>query len=164
MKKTTTNLLSTKFLAFVTALFCLQASAQQLPRVTQFEEDEVNISLDGLVEESVWQSIPAIDGMKRMDPDTLEDAPYKTDIRFFYTDRGLYFGIINHQPAESVVSRLAPRDTTPFDFISDSIRVYIDASGEGRYGYGFGLNLGDAMSDISILPEQCLLRHRGAYD
>ena len=83
MKNTTTNLLSTKFLAFIAALFCLQASAQQLPRVTQFEEDEVNISLDGLVDESVWQSIPAIDGMKRMDPDTLEDAPYKTDIRFF---------------------------------------------------------------------------------
>ena len=165
MKNTTTNLLSTKFLAFIAALFCLQASAQQLPRVTQFEEDEVNISLDGLVDESVWQSIPAIDGMKRMDPDTLEDAPYKTDIRFFYTDRGLYFGIINHQPAESVVSRLAPRDTTPFDFISDSIRVYIDASGEGRYGYGFGLNLGDAMSDISILPErQVNLQWDGAWD
>ena len=152
-------------MTLVFALFSAEAFAQQLPRITQFQEDEVDISLDGLVDEPIWQSVPAIDGMKRQDPDTLEDAAYKTDIRFFYTDRGLYFGIINHQPAESVVSRLVPRDSTPFDYISDSIRVYIDASGEGRYGYGFGLNLGDAMSDISILPErQVNLQWDGAWD
>ena len=165
MEKTTNIFLITKFLLLLTALQCVQVYAQQLPRITQFEENEVNITLDGFVNEPVWQGVSIIDGMKRMDPDTLEDAPYKTDIRFFYTERGLYFGIINHQPAETVVSRLAPRDTTPFDFISDSIRVYVDASGEGRYGYGFGLNLGDAMSDISILPErQVNLQWDGAWD
>ena len=67
--------------------------------------------LDGFIDEPVWQGISIIDGMKRMDPDTLEDAPYRTDIRFFYTERGLYFGIVNHQPAETVISRLAPRDS-----------------------------------------------------
>ena len=61
--------------------------------------------------------------MKISDPDTLEDAPYKTDIRFFYTERGIYFGIVNHQPAETVVSRLA-RMTTPFFYFERSIRVY----------------------------------------
>ena len=143
----------------------MPALAQPLPRIAQFQEDEVDISLDGFIDEPVWQSLPATDGMKRQDPDTREDAAYQTEIRFFYTDRGLYFGIINHQPAESVVSRLVPRDSTPFDYISDSIRVYIDASGEGRYGYGFGLNLGDAMSDISILPErQVNLQWDGAWD
>ena len=151
MEKTTNILLITKFLLLLTALQCLQVYAQQLPRIAQFEENEVNITLDGFVNEPAWQEVSIIDGMKRMDPDTLEDAPYKTDIRFFYTERGLYFGIVNHQPEETVVSRLAPRDTTPFDFISDSIRVYVDASGEGRYGYGFGLNLGDAMSDLSLI-------------
>ena len=165
MEKTTNIFLITKFLFLLTALQCVQAYAQQLPRISRFADNEVNITLDGFVNEPVWQGVSIIDGMKRMDPDTLEDAPYKTDIRFFYTERGLYFGIVNHQPAETVVSRLAPRDTTPFDFISDSIRVYIDASGEGRYGYGFGLNLGDAMSDISILPErQVNLQWDGAWD
>ena len=51
-----------------------QTAAQQLPRITQFEEDEIAITLDGFVDEPVWRSIPAIDGMKSTDPDTLEDA------------------------------------------------------------------------------------------
>ena len=83
-----------------------QTAAQQLPRITQLEEDEITITLDGFVDEPVWRSIPAIDGMKSTDPDTLEDAKYKTEIRFFYTQRGLYFGIVNHQPAETIISRL----------------------------------------------------------
>ena len=98
MKKNTTNFLTAKVLALIAALVCYQAYAQQLPRITQLDEAEVNISLDGFVDEPVWQNIPAIDGMKSTDPDTLEDAPYKTDIRFFYTERGIYFGIVNHQP------------------------------------------------------------------
>ena len=48
------------------------------------------------------RAYPAIDGMKSTDPDTLEDAEYKTEIRFFYTERGLYFGIVNHQPADTI--------------------------------------------------------------
>ena len=91
MRINNTNFLSTKILALIAALVCFQASAQQLPRITQLEEAEINISLDGFIDETVWQRITVIDGMKKMDPDTLEDAPYKTDIRFFYTERGLYF-------------------------------------------------------------------------
>ena len=115
MEKTTSIFLITKFLLLLTALQCLQAYAQQLPRITQFEENDVNIMLDGFIDEPVWQGISIIDGMKRMDPDTLEDAPYRTDIRFFYTERGLYFGIVNHQPAETVISRLTARDSSPFN-------------------------------------------------
>ena len=87
-------------------LVCLQllsinSQAQiSLPQITQLDESNVNILLDGFIDEAVWQSLPIIDNMKIIDPDTLEDAPYKTDIRFFYTQQGIYFGIVNHQPAE----------------------------------------------------------------
>ena len=134
---TKTKLVITKFL---TTSFCVFLSAQvlsqQLPRITQYKEAEVKIVLDGFIDEAVWQRVPAVDGMKIVQPDTLEDAPYKTDIRFFYTERGIYFGIVNHQPAETVISRLIARDTSPGNIVTDSIGVIIDASGEGRYGYG----------------------------
>ena len=98
------------------------------------------------------------------DPDTLEEV-YETEIRFFATERGLYFGILNHQPADTLVSRYTNRDTSPFASIVDAIRVFIDASGEGRYGYGMGLSLGDGMGDGSILPErQVNLQWDGAWD
>ena len=79
----------------IASFFSAQSFAQlPLPRITQLEEKNINISLDGFVEEAAWQSLPVIDGMKISDPDTLEDAPHKTDIRFFSTERGIYFGIV----------------------------------------------------------------------
>ena len=161
-----TNFIITKFLTTSLCFFLsAQALSQQLPRITQFEEAEVKIILDGFVDEAVWQSVPVVDGMKVVQPDTLEDAPYKTDIRFFYTERGIYFGIVNHQPAETVISRLIARDTSPGTIVTDSVGVTIDASGEGRYGYGMRLSLGDSQFDYSLLPElQVNPQWDGAWD
>ena len=101
MVATKINFLSTKFLPIsLLASLSVEVLAQQLPRITQFAEAEVQIVLDGLVDETVWQRVPVVDGMKIVEPDTLEDAPYRTDIRFFYTDSGLYFGIVNHHPRD----------------------------------------------------------------
>tara|TARA_B100000676_G_scaffold200335_1_gene196826 strand:- start:2810 stop:5320 length:2511 start_codon:yes stop_codon:yes gene_type:complete len=154
-----------KALVVSTAFHIFSVSAQEIPEIKRLAEREVNISLDGFVDERTWESIPAIDGMKRIDPDTLEDAQFKTEIRFFYTERGLYFGIINHQPADTVVRRLTIRDASPFDFVNDGIGVAIDASGEGRYGYVLRMGLGDSMTDGSVLPErQVNLQWDGAWD
>ena len=163
---TKSNFLTKKFLVlFLAGFFIGPAVAQQFPGIAQFEEDEVAITLDGFVNETVWQSIPIVDGMKMTEPDTLADAPYKTDIRFFYTERGIYFGIVNHQPKESIISRLTARDSSPFNMVADAIGLIIDASGEGRYGYGMRLTLGDSQFDFSLLPErQVNPQWDGAWD
>ena len=140
---------------FATSMtFSIPAQSSDVPEIQRIPEQSANVVIDGLLDESVWQRIPAFDGMRKIDPDTLEKVPYETEIRFFATERGLYFGILNHQPADTLVSRYINRDTSPFASIVDAIRVFIDASGEGRYGYGMGLSLGDGMGDGSILPER----------
>ena len=152
------------FLLFaVLFIYSYQTFAQvPLPQITQVEEADVNIVLDGFVDEAVWQSLPIIDGMRIVEPDTLEEAPFKTDIRFFYTERGMYFGIVNHQPADSLVARMTDRDSP---LSRDFIGVTIDASGDGLYGYGIGLALGDSMLDLSILPERQLnFQWDGSWD
>ena len=152
------------FLLFgVLFIYSFQTFAQvPLPQITQVEEADVNIALDGFVDEAVWQSLPIIDGMRIVEPDTLEEAPFKTDIRFFYTERGMYFGIVNHQPADSLVARMTDRDSP---LSRDFIGVTIDASGDGLYGYGIGLALGDSMLDLSILPERQLnFQWDGSWD
>ena len=165
MRRVPTNFLFKSVYISTFLLLAGEVFSQSLPRIIQFQEAEVDIRLDGFIDEPVWQRIPAIDGMKSTDPDTLEDAEYKTEIRFFYTQRGLYFGIVNHQPAETIISRLTARDTSPFDMVVDAIGVVIDASGDGRYGYGMRLGLGDSQTDISILPErQINAQWDGAWD
>ena len=57
-----------------------------------------DIKIDGRVDEPLWQSISAIDGMRVIDPDSMEDAEYATDTRIFFTHRGLYVSAVMEQP------------------------------------------------------------------
>ena len=120
-------------------------------RLVRLDEDESSIQLDGFLDEAVWKEIPAFDGMRVINPDTLAKTPYKTDIRLFYTERGIYIGVKNHQPADTLVARMTPRDTR---LDRDGFVVGIDASGTGLYGFFLRINLGDSMTDASLLPER----------
>jgi len=149
--------------SFLLFFFTQTALAQlAVPQLTRVEEEDANIRLDGFVDEAVWQRIPVIDGMKVIDPDTLADAPYETHVRVFYTEDGIYVGAINHQPPGTLVARMTSRD---FRLPRDGFEVLLDASGEGLYGYKIRLNLGDSMTDMSVLPErQMNLQWDGSWD
>ena len=127
-----------------------QAPAPQLIRV---EESDANITLDGFLDEAVWADIPYVDNMKVISPDTLADTPYETHVKVFYTERGIYVGAKNFQPKETLVARMTRRDTR---LDRDGFVVGIDASGQGLYGYFLRINLGDSMTDGTILPERRL--------
>jgi len=132
----------------------LNAVAQEtVPRLTRVEESRANIELDGRLDEAIWQQIPAMDGMRVITPDTLAEASLRTETRIFYTERGIYVGIMNHQPHESLVTRMTPRDTR---LERDGVVVDIDASGEGLFGYMMRVNLGDSKTDGTISPERTI--------
>ena len=139
------------------AVFPLVASAQSieltLPQLTRVDQAELDITIDGFIDEAVWQDLPVIDGMKVIDPDTLADAPYETHVRFFYTERGLYFSAMNFQPEESLMARMTSRDVR---LERDGFVVGIDASGEGLFGFFLRTNLGNSVTDATILPERTL--------
>lgn len=139
-------------LGFTLLLPCFSVSAQSLiPQLTRIDETEADIRLDGFVDEAVWQDLPVIDGMKVINPDTLADTPYDTHIRMFYTEQGIYVGVINYQPPGTLVARMTSRDT---QLNRDGFVVSIDPSGEGLYGFMLRINLGDSMTDASLLPER----------
>lgn len=138
-------------------------SAQtRLPQITRVDEAAADITLDGFLDEAVWQDLPVIDGMKVIDPDTLEDAPYETHIRFFYTERGMYIGAKNFQPADTLIARMTSRDVR---LARDGFVVALDPSGTGLYGYFLRMNLGNSMTDGTILPERQLnMQWNGSWD
>ncbi|MEX0965116.1 MAG: DUF5916 domain-containing protein [Pseudohongiellaceae bacterium] len=140
------------FLCFLLSLLSVSVLAQtSIPQMVRIEERDANINLDGFVDEAVWENLPVIDGMKVINPDTLEDAIYETHIRMFYTEQGIYISAINYQPADTLVARMTSRDT---QLDRDGFVVGIDASGGGLYGYFLRINLGDSLTDASLLPER----------
>lgn len=58
---------------------------------------------------------------------------------------------MNYQPPGSLVARMTSRDTA---LDRDGFAFGIDASGDGLYGYFLRINLGDSVTDASVLPER----------
>lgn len=142
----------------------LPALAQEnaYPQLTRVDEGAEDIILDGFLDEAVWSGLPVIDGMRVINPDTLAEAPYETHTRIFYTERGIYVGAMNYQPPGSLVARMTSRD---IQLDRDGFVVGIDASGSGLYGFFLRINLGDSMTDASLLPErQMNMQWDGAWN
>ena len=119
--------------------------------VSRYESD-IDIVVDGAIEEDVWRNLPAHDEFYVTDPDTLERASIRSQWRFFYTDRGFYVAAECEQDSDSLVQRLSARD---LGFLNrDYVSFTLDTSGEARYGYWFQLNLGGSRADGTIQPER----------
>ncbi len=111
----------------------------------------VNIAIDGKLDEPIWQEVAGYDNMVVVEPETLDRTRFRTLARFLYTDRGLYIGVWNEQPPESLIARLSSRDE---DISRDGWGITLDTSGEGIYGYWFTVNLGGSVMDGKVLPER----------
>jgi hypothetical protein len=121
--------------------------------VPLYPEDGVQITLDGRLDEPIWQQVAGFDDMRVMDPDTMRLPRYRTDVKYLSTSRGLYIGAMMEQPPETLIARLSSRDS----FINrDSIGITLDTSGEGLYGYWFVVNLGGSVLDGTVLAERQL--------
>jgi len=79
-----------------------------LPRIELSEE--ARVTLDGELNEAVWQQVPPFDGMRVTKPDTLAEASLDTRTYVFYNERGLYVGVHNEQSPETLVARMSSRD------------------------------------------------------
>ncbi|MDP7595021.1 MAG: DUF5916 domain-containing protein [Pseudomonadales bacterium] len=121
----------------------------------KFADNRAEITVDGKLDEAVWSEVPAFDNMVVIDPDTMKPAQLHTQSRLFYTDEGLYVGIVSQQDPDTLIARLSSRD----QFINrDGFEFTLDTSGEGLYGYQFGVNLGGTLMDSTVLPERQLNR------
>ncbi len=115
------------------------------------QHTEVDIKIDGLLDEAVWSTLPYMDDFVVIDPDTLVPTEYRTEAKLFYTEKGLYIGVHSEQPKATLISRLSSRD----DFIPrDTVSVTLDPGGSGLYGYWFAVNLGGSLQDGTVLPER----------
>ncbi len=116
------------------------------------ERHEVDIEVDGRLEEPVWQNLPFHGDFYLTNPDTLARPLHETRVRLFYSSKGLHVGVDADQPPETLIGRLSGRDTWVPG--RDWIHISLDTSGTGRYGFFFELNLGGSITDGTLLPER----------
>lgn len=119
--------------------------------IQHFKESELQITLDGVVDEPIWRTLPYYDEFMVAVPAKGRAGEFPTELRVLATEKGLYVSGIMYQPKETLVKRLSVRD----DFLDrDSLGFTIDASGEALVGYWFIVALGGSMQDGKLLPER----------
>ena len=118
--------------------------------VRTLDHDEVGITIDGVVDEPVWQAIPAFDQMIVTTPDLRQPSDFPTATRFIATEQGLYVSSVMDQPKDLLQMRMSRRD-----WLSEGDRwgFTLDPGGQGTFAYWFGVALGDSIQDGKVLPE-----------
>jgi hypothetical protein len=113
---------------------------------------DIDIKIDGKIDDAVWDDIDSYGSFKVTRPDTLVKTTYETDVKIFYTADGFYISMDMEQPKETLVKRFKSRDD--WQTKSDKTGFSIDTSGDAKYGYWFSKSLGDSEADGVIMPEK----------
>ena len=132
--------------------FIPNAKAAPAPQsVPAPEFTEQPIIIDGKFDESAWQKAININDFTVVKPDTGAKPAHQTDTKILYSPDGIYFAISNYQPHDTQVERLTSRDIKAE---RDRVRIVLDTSNKGLYGYVFTVALGGSLVDGTVLPEK----------
>jgi hypothetical protein len=140
--------------AILLALLCSPLLFSQQPE--DFEVRAVRaaepITVDGILDDSVWQSAEVIDNLTQREPQEGEPATELTEIRILYDDEYLYIGVLcfDSQPDQVVASEMR-RDAPLQD--NDYFEIYLDTYHDHRNAAYFMTNPLGARRDALIREE-----------
>lgn len=105
-----------------------------IPRV---DAPAAAITVDGVLDEAVWQQAARLTGFSQYSPVDGRPADDPTDVLVFYTPTTIYFGIKAHAAPGAVHATLANRDRIDAD---DAIQIFLNPFNDGRQALVFGVN------------------------
>ncbi len=107
--------------------------------------DELEISLDGRLDEAVWRSARPIVDFTQQEPVEGSRPSEETEIRVVYDADALYIGVMIYDDPEGVLAFQRERDAGLFT--DDRFMWILDTFRDGRTGYFFEINAAGLMGD-----------------
>ena len=106
------------------------------------------IRLDGLLDDPAWELAQPLRDFYQQWPDEYRPAARPTEVRFLYDDTTLYIGAMNYddEPDTLIVNDLK-RDFGAAQ--TEALGFAIDTFRDRQNAYGFQINPGGAMRDVS---------------
>jgi hypothetical protein len=108
----------------------------------------VNITIDGVLDEAVWQQAARLTDFSQYAPVDGRAAEDPTEVLVFYSPTTIYFGIKAHAAPGSVHATLANRDRIDAD---DAIQIFLNPFKDGRQALVFGVNPLGIQSDGTLV-------------
>jgi hypothetical protein len=104
------------------------------------------ITVDGVLDEPEWQSVPPTAGMRQVMPDEGQPVSQRTEFRVMYDAEALYVGVLAWDDGP-ITTRMGRRDMGLMD--SDWIGIVIDSYHDHRTGFTFDVNPGGVRRDAT---------------
>ncbi|MBC7937483.1 MAG: carbohydrate binding family 9 domain-containing protein [Rhizobacter sp.] len=117
----------------------------QRNRLITVHKTTSKIITDGMLDEAAWKTTVALDSFINKWPTDKGTARLQTEVKIFYDDQFIYFGIKAYLGNSAPVIQSLKRDVNPY--YSDGVSVVIDPSGKNTSGYTFGVNAAGAQME-----------------
>lgn len=109
-------------------------------------------SIDGRLDDSVWQQIPPITDFRQREPDEGQPSTERTEVRVAYTSSTLYFGMTLHDSEPHLITRSVLQREGP-NQQDDRFVIALDTYHDRHNAYIFGLNPFGTQEDGLITDE-----------
>ena len=137
------------YLCIVFLLSTTQLSAQKKTFTTARIADSPP-KIDGIIDESVWNSVEWTGDFVQFEPFSGQPATEKTEFKVVYDDNYLYFAVRCHDSSpDSIVKRMSRRDGD----IGDWVKIVIDSYHDYRTAFSFGVSAAGVKIDEIITDD-----------
>ncbi|MFC5045473.1 DUF5916 domain-containing protein [Aquimarina hainanensis] len=135
-------------LFFLFSIFICYGLSAQESQITFLEEE---ITIDGQLDEVVWNKLPIHTNFTNYLPENNKIASNQTEVKMFYNETSLFVAAIYHDTTPKVqLSSLKRDDNWNTIAMSDSFVMALDTYNQQQSGYYFAINGGGALVDALI--------------
>ncbi|SEB39263.1 hypothetical protein SAMN04489761_0402 [Tenacibaculum sp. MAR_2009_124] len=136
-----------KFLSILLWLIPISFIAQE----NQILFKNTNISVDGVLNETIWNELPVNTNFIDYSPENGNKASKQTEVKIFHNGKSLFISAVYHdQESRIQLSSLKRDDLGNTIAFSDSFIMILDTYNQQQSAYYFALNIGGAMADALI--------------
>ena len=132
------------------AVLPLFTSAQQPRRTAQITFTSIKPKIDGELTDSVWAKATPLTGYTQHEPNRLEPARLKTEVRLMYDKSSIYvYGRMEDTAAYKIAKQLGPRDSFD-DPNCDMFSIGFSPYNDGTTSYYFLVSAAGVQSDQKV--------------
>jgi hypothetical protein len=106
-------------------------------------------SIDGALDEQIWQQAPPLTGFVQAEPFQGQPASEHTEVRILYDDEAIYVGVVLHDRDPSLIVTTDTRRDAELDEM-DSFVMIFDTFRDRQNGFVFGTNAAGIQYDAQV--------------
>jgi hypothetical protein len=120
-------------------------------------------SIDGALDESVWQQALALTGFVQAEPFEGQPASEHTEVKILYDDEAIYVGVVLHDRNPSLIVTTDTRRDANLEEM-DSFQMIFDTFRDQQNGFVFGTNAAGVQFDAQVRDQDDEESWDGSWD